>query len=539
MDPQAQKRIDRLRQRVQEVLGETYSEIEFLDEGGMGAVFTGKHQRLGRTDAIKVLFSDSASGADALERFKGEWQTIAALGRCPYIISIYEADHDEDRDLAWLAEEFIDGQSLKDRLLQGQPNRAEALRIAHQVATGLDYAHQRGIIHRDVKPANVLIDQATQEAILTDFGLARFQGDDRLTQTHMAVGTLAYMSPEALRGSDPAPSMDAYSFGVLLYELLTGKKPFEGPDVIQKQLQESPPDPRTSTPDLSPALADLVLRLLSKEPEERPPLKTVCRILDSDISEPASETDATIAVEREAAAAPGLRETKSNGKSAKLWIVGTAAVMVLTAGWFGRGLFVNRDSSPDTGQAAQTNTPLDVPADSIASGENTDRSLADLSLADSSLADMSLADSQGAGDSAKQDTPSTRTEPVSTPDSGSQSPDKPAADSNKTPAQPDPGAVGKNTPPKNPEPKVLPKQVFVQVGISGELRREARAFRILINGQDTGLTGPQLVTWDRPGNDRATVALRHAVFDFSPPETTLVFGAKADTVKLTFRAVRK
>lgn len=528
-DDQA-KRVQRILDKLQQALGDTYDDIAFLDEGGMGAVFTGRHKRLGRTDAIKVLFADAGMGA--MDRFRAEWQTIAALGRSPYIISIYEADESEEHNLAWLAEEFIEGESLLVRMGRGRIPRSEAVPLAAQIARGLEFAHDRGIIHRDVKPANVLIDKNTGEAILTDFGLARFLGDERLTQTNMAVGTLAYMCPESLSGAEPAPPSDVYSLGVVLYEMFTGCRLFEGPDVIQKQLTVEPPDPRTAAPDLPAPLANLILSMLSKKPEERPTMKAVRDTLEG----------TSVIVAEDAPTLPGgvaVQPPPGAAKAGPRWLFPAIGVVFAVAvlgvlGWFGRGLFTGGSD-----QAAATVDSTAVQGDDTLLLSNGNSGRGDLlatvgdsgaTPADTPPMENKVPD-QGGGQQDTQDKPA-----------DTQAQDKPVETKGTEPDQTSDQGGGSTTPPVSEPVKPViqaPKTVAFHIGVSGPYRREAQRFQIVVNGEDTNMVGPQLVVWDRPANEKVSVALRQVGFVFSPAETTISFRSRADTLSLIFRADRR
>jgi hypothetical protein len=527
MDEKQARRIEKLLVRVTGVLGATYENIAFLDEGGMSAVFTGRHRRLKRVDAIKVLFIEGPGSVDALDRFRGEWETIAALGRSPHIVGIYEANHDENDDLAWLTEEFIDGASLKKKLGGGRLPLPEALAVAVQIARGIEYAHDRGVIHRDIKPGNILI-ETSGHVVITDFGLARFQGDERMTQTHMAVGTLAFMSPEALRGEDPAPPMDIYSFGVVLFEMFTGRRLFAGADVIQKQLSEAPPDPRTIAPDLPAALAELILSMLQKDAAARPVAAEVRASLEGVAANPFPDIDATrVAGERTHGPAPapapaaGARGRRPGARA----LLGAAVVLaVLAAGawwWADRGM----GRGPRDIVEHQEETPA-----------GPDRAGLEEGVPPGILGDTTgegTSDSVAAAESARV---ARASEPPSLPAGG---PSGAATEGDgATAADPPPARIPEDTgTARVPTPAPSP-EVAVQVGVSGQFRREAQAFRILVDGRDTGLVGPQVLTLPRPADRRVTISLRQLGFLFAPEETTLAVGDRTDTYQIVFRASR-
>jgi serine/threonine protein kinase len=204
----------------------------------MGEVYRARHVKLGREAAIKVLPSELASDADRLKRFEHEARAASALNH-PGIVTIY--DIDEDDGTSYIAMELVEGQTLRERLADGPLDTSEALRLAIAIAEGLARAHEAGIVHRDVKPDNVMITRDAQVKIL-DFGLAKqtptgieLQTDlttmSRMTQQGMVLGTVPYMSPEQAAGRAVDHLSDQFSFGVVLYEMVCGRRPFQGDSV--------------------------------------------------------------------------------------------------------------------------------------------------------------------------------------------------------------------------------------------------------------------------------------------------------------------
>jgi len=265
-----------LRDRVQDALHHTYRLERELGGGGMSRVFVAQETALGRTVVIKVLAPELAAGVSA-ERFEREIRLIARLQH-PHIVPVLAAGH--IGDLPYYTMPFVAGASLRSRLV-GEPLAiGEAVAILRDMARALDFAHREGIVHRDVKPENVLL--ADGIAVVTDFGIARAVSaartathHDSLTQLGTAIGTPAYMAPEQAAGDpDVDTRADIYAFGVVAYELLAGQHPFaprrSAQQLIVAHLTETPVTPSQHRPAVSAGLADLVLRCLAKDPGERP-----------------------------------------------------------------------------------------------------------------------------------------------------------------------------------------------------------------------------------------------------------------------------
>jgi predicted esterase len=258
-----------------------YEIVAPLGAGGMGEVYVARHVKLGREAAVKVLPPEVASSPSRLRRFQREARAASALNH-PAIVTIY--DIDEHQGTTYLAMELVGGVTLGRRLALGPLAPREALRIAVAMAEGLARAHEAGIVHRDLKPENVMLTEDGHVKIL-DFGLAKVvageQADGRPhttlslgTQEGMVVGTIPYMSPEQAAGKAVDPLSDQFSFGVVLYEMLCGRRPFVGDSaaaVLSAILRDAPPPPRTLRPDLPRELEQVVRRCLEKEPGQRHP----------------------------------------------------------------------------------------------------------------------------------------------------------------------------------------------------------------------------------------------------------------------------
>ncbi|MFF4503231.1 serine/threonine-protein kinase [Streptomyces sp. NPDC001401] len=251
------------------LLADRYQLEEMLGSGAMGEVWRATDQVLGRPVAVKLLKAEDTTD---IERFRTEAQTTARLNH-PHVVSVYDFGSDHGR--LHLVMELLDGWTLaQERSLRGTVEPQEASAIAAQVAAGLSAAHRQGVIHRDIKPANIMLTTGRTVKI-TDFGIARFTDDTAATATATGkiLGTADYLAPERALGRTAQPASDVYSLGCVLYELLTGRPPFRGAtslDVVRQHVAATPPPPDLLNPAIPRPLSDYVLRLLAKEPEQRP-----------------------------------------------------------------------------------------------------------------------------------------------------------------------------------------------------------------------------------------------------------------------------
>lgn len=246
-----------------------YRVIERVGVGGMADVYRAEDVQLGREVALKVLHRRFAQDAEFVERFRREAQAAASLVH-PNVVTIFNrGEHD---GTYYIAMEYLPGRSLKRLIAEKGPlPQAEALAIALQIARAAGFAHSRGVIHRDLKSQNVIVDEQGSVKV-TDFGIAR-AGPSEITETGSILGTAQYLSPEQAQGLPVSPRSDLYSIGVILFEMLTGRLPFEGDSAVSialKHISEPPPPLEQLRPDVDPRLADLVRRLLEKDPERRP-----------------------------------------------------------------------------------------------------------------------------------------------------------------------------------------------------------------------------------------------------------------------------
>jgi eukaryotic-like serine/threonine-protein kinase len=255
------------------LLGERYRLGERIAGGGMGSVYRAVDENLGRQVAVKVLRRELADDPTFLERFRREARAAAALSH-PGVAGVY--DYGELGGTAFIVMELVEGETLAERIAAtGRLPFAEAFAIGEQVARALAAAHAHGLVHRDVKPANVLLGPGG--AKVTDFGIAKAATAATLTRTGMVLGSANYVAPEQARGDDVGPAADQYSLGCVLFEAVTGRTPYAGanPVAIATQHVSSPvPDPRSDLPDLPAPAADLIRRALAKHPADRFPSAT-------------------------------------------------------------------------------------------------------------------------------------------------------------------------------------------------------------------------------------------------------------------------
>ena len=245
-----------------------YEVQEFIGQGAMGRVYRAYHSDLERTGAVKVMQAMTPD-ADTVARFRHEAQAIARL-RHPNIVDVY--DFGTFQGTPYMVVEFVPGGSLAGRMAEGGIDRQAAIKYLRGIAAGLDYAHAHGVVHRDVKPANVLL-TADDTPVLADFGLAKLmQGSSLKSMTGVTTGTPAYMAPEQVTGSRVGPASDRYSLATIAYEMLAGVIPFDGEglmEILYAQVHREPPPPSSRDASLGPAVDAVVMRGLAKDPAMR------------------------------------------------------------------------------------------------------------------------------------------------------------------------------------------------------------------------------------------------------------------------------
>jgi serine/threonine-protein kinase len=272
-DPAVQTSDSELRALVERALGAHYELDCEIGRGGMGIVYRAKDRRLKRVVAIKVLPPELAFRGEIKTRFLREAETAAQLNH-PNIVDIYSVD--ESAGLVFFVMAYIPGDNLAKRLHdRGAMSIDDTRRILRDVGDALAYAHERGVVHRDIKPDNILIDEGSGRPMVTDFGIARAvtDGDNRLTATGIAIGTPTYMSPEQAAGDREIDGRsDLYALGVVAYQMLIGRPPFEAsstPAMLVKHLSERPPAVEQRRADVPRDLARVVMTLLEKDPAAR------------------------------------------------------------------------------------------------------------------------------------------------------------------------------------------------------------------------------------------------------------------------------
>ena len=364
-----------------------------LGNGAMGEVYLGVDPSIGREVAIKTILPAAAQGGEAKERFAREARAAGVLNH-PNLVTIYEFG--EDQGVLYIAMEFVKGHDLEELLQDQSLSRSEALEVLAQVCDGLNFAHRQQIVHRDIKPTNVRVqrDGKRLHAKVMDFGVAKISNSD-MTATGMVMGTVSYMAPEYIRTGKPDPRSDLFAVGVMLYECLSGRKPFAGdttPTVLYKIVNE-PPDPIDieKLKGISPAIRTVLDRSLCKNPDERyqtaeelakalraakdpswmgqvEEATTVLRA--SAPTAPARPIPADTTLQIPAAAPPVVvpvpRPTPpASGKGKGLWI-GLAALALVGLGggswWFLRGGSTQTPISPEDPKAAVVVPPVETKA---------------------------------------------------------------------------------------------------------------------------------------------------------------------------------
>jgi len=311
-----------------------YKILEKLGEGGMGVVYKAEDTRLKRTVALKFLPHNLESHESERARFLQEAQAASALNH-PNVCTIY--DIGEDQGEQFIAMEYVDGVTLREKMAEGKLQTSTAVAYAIQVGEALEEAHGKGIVHRDIKAENIMVTRKNQVKVM-DFGLAKLKGSLKLTKTSSTVGTLAYMAPEQIQGGQVDARNDIFSFGVVLYEMLTRHLPFRGEHeaaMMYSILNEEPVSLQTHLPDAPSELLHTVARALEKDPEER--YQTVHEML-IDLRRLKKESGRVVRPSAEmlpAEAAPpaGITGARRYSKKARWIAAGVVAILVAIIGW--------------------------------------------------------------------------------------------------------------------------------------------------------------------------------------------------------------
>ena len=331
-------------------IAERYDLEEIVGTGGMSTVFRARDAQLERRVAIKILHERFSEDEEYVARFRHEARAVAQLAH-PNIVTVIDRGEDDGRQ--YIVFEFVDGENLKELIVRSGPlPLRRAVELAVVVADGLSFAHEHGLVHRDVKPQNVLLSENGTVKV-TDFGIARsLDVDHGVTQTGTVVGTGEYLAPEQASGGAVSPATDVYSLGVVLWEMLTGHVPFEGDSfvvVALRHVNEAAPDIREFRSDVPPRLAAAVDRALQKDPAHRfPTMRAFADELRAGLAAPGSE--GVTQVIPSATRRPGPRAARTGVRRRKRWPLIAAAVLIglaaLVAALVLRG---GTGSSPPTG----------------------------------------------------------------------------------------------------------------------------------------------------------------------------------------------
>jgi serine/threonine-protein kinase len=280
---------------VGEVLSDRYELEELVGTGGMSSVFRAHDRLLDRKVALKILHQQYGDDAEYVERFRREARSVASLSH-PNVVTVI--DRGEQGGRQFIVFEYVDGENLKRLIERSGPLPVDqALRLALQIARGLSFAHQQGLVHRDVKPQNVLLN-GNGQAKVTDFGIARsLDVKHGMTQTGTVLGTSDYIAPEQAQGQHVDEQTDIYSLGVVLYEMLTSDVPYEGENfvaVAMQHINEPVPHVRALRPDVSRRVDAAVQRAMAKDPHDRFPTMTAfCREVEACLANDDQDTEGT------------------------------------------------------------------------------------------------------------------------------------------------------------------------------------------------------------------------------------------------------
>ena len=253
------------------IIGNRYEILEEVGLGGMATVYKAKDHVLNRLVAVKVLKDEFTTDTEFIKRFNTEAQAAASLSH-PNIVSIYDVGHEDENNLYYIVMELVQGKTLKEIInSEGILSWKWAVNIAMQIASALELAHKNGIVHRDIKPHNIII---TEDGIakVTDFGIAKAVSNSTITAFGTTIGSVHYFSPEQAKGGFTDAKSDLYSLGVVMYEMLTGKVPFDADtpvSVALKHMQEDPKEPIELNPEIPSAVNQIVIKAMQKEPSAR------------------------------------------------------------------------------------------------------------------------------------------------------------------------------------------------------------------------------------------------------------------------------
>jgi serine/threonine protein kinase len=350
---------------VGQMLGQ-YRLVEQIGQGGMATVYRALDTRTLQDVAIKILSSAAVGDRRYIKRFRREAGLVKNVLRHPNVVAVL--DYNEVHGLVYLVMPFIPGETLLDRMHRKRVSDAEAARWIDQVASALDFAHGHGIIHRDVKPSNIIIDHEG-DAHLTDFGLAReIEGSNSLTGS-MLMGTPSYVSPEQGRGKYVDSRADEYSLGVVMYQLAAGRVPFEGTTpmaTVLMHIQEPVPRPSRFNPNLSPAVEKVILKAMAKNPEERFPTVAAMNQAYQAAVKGSPQTEAEwlklrgqneVAVARQVSRTMDGDGAAGHRRSPLLWLAAGVALALVVGGIVGATVLSSLRPTPAPGQASNVGAP--------------------------------------------------------------------------------------------------------------------------------------------------------------------------------------
>jgi tRNA A-37 threonylcarbamoyl transferase component Bud32 len=355
---------------VGEVIAERYELEELVGSGGMSSVFRARDRLLDRHVALKVLHDHYTDDRETVERFRREARAVAQLSH-PHIVTVIDRGHEDGRQ--YIVFEYIDGENLKELVARsGRLPVRRAVELAIATAEGLAFAHANGLVHRDVKPQNVLL-SGEGEVKVTDFGIARSLDVERgVTQTGTVLGTSNYIAPEQASGKTVTPQTDVYSLGVVLWELLTGDVPFPGDNFVAvalRHINEEPPSLLELRPDVPPRLAAAVDRALAKDPRDRfPSMEAFAAELRACLAELETFDPERTLVSMPAVLSPRPPRRLPRSRPRRRWrrplafaavaAVAAAAVVAGILGLGGSGTAQHHSSSGGGGGAAASGTPV-------------------------------------------------------------------------------------------------------------------------------------------------------------------------------------
>jgi len=381
------------------VIAGRYEILDRISEGGMATVFRARRLPGGDVVALKVLREQFASDAEFVERFEREAKAVAALTH-QHMVRVY--DSGRDGDVHFIAMEHIEGEDLKAhirRLRRLEPGRARE--IASQVCEALEYAHEHGVIHRDVKPQNILL-TPEGDVKVTDFGIARAMSSATITQTGTVLGSVQYLSPEQARGGTVGRAADLYSLGVVLFEMVTGQLPFAGDSPIAialSHVNQPPPPPRSIVPDLPQEVEGIILLALAKSPGRR------YRSAEEMRGDLAGETDLWTRAEPqtllEHTPPPTLLPIPARRRPSPVLAIGLAALLLVGGVWGGWRAFSGYLFVPEVTVPRFAGRPLPL-AQQIAASEGLSLFILDRVYSPTASPDTVISQDQPAGKTVKR-----------------------------------------------------------------------------------------------------------------------------------------